>query len=584
MSGTQTINGGLPVFTDSSGSHTRKEKKRLPLLDSLLEAQRDLTAVERFSQLHDEATPHLQEPFYRSLLPAAPPGPGQQYAFEVNLDACSGCKACVTACHSLNGLDEGETWRSVGVLHGGTPDAPMQQTVTTACHHCVDPACMKGCPVGAYEKDESTGIVRHLDDQCIGCQYCIFTCPYEVPQYNADKGIVRKCDMCAGRLAEGEAPACVQACPTEAISIRVVDVADSLADAEAGAFLPGAPEPSVTVPTTRYRTTQATPRNLVPADFHAVRPAHIHTPLVWMLVLTQLSVGAFCVGELFDARLSPLSPEAHALVAPWHALLAMLLGLLALGASTAHLGRPLYAFRAILGVRTSWLSREVLTFGAFAGASVAYSLALFVSRSSETFGPEWAARAGELKTPLSVTVAAIGALGVFTSVMLYHATKRRWWHGGRTGFRFFLSAAVLGLAMSLASVSLVLQLADAPRALAVEWLGFAGPALAMAMTLKLLGEASVLFHLRDHGFGDLRRSALLLAGELRPTFGARFVAGALGGIVLPLAFFVATDGVSLTALSIVATLCALFVCAGELLERALFFAALSSPRMPGVIH
>ena len=218
----------LPIL-DADVAAPASHKTRLPLLDQLLSDQRDMSAVERFSQLHDDATTPLMEPVYRALLPATAPGPGQQYAFSVNLDACSGCKACVTACHSLNGLDESETWRSVGVLHGGDVTAPFQQNVTSACHHCVEPACMKGCPVGAYEKDPVTGIVKHLDDQCIGCQYCIFTCAYEVPQYNAKKGIVRKCDMCSDRLAEGEAPACVQACPTHAISIKLVDVNEARA-------------------------------------------------------------------------------------------------------------------------------------------------------------------------------------------------------------------------------------------------------------------------------------------------------------------------------------------------------------------
>ena len=95
---------------------------------------------------------------------------------------------------------------------------------------------MKGCPVGAYKKDSVTGIVKHLDDQCIGCQYCIFTCPYDVPQYSKSRGIVRKCDMCADRLSEDEAPACMQACPTEAISIRVVDTSAAIADAQGDAF------------------------------------------------------------------------------------------------------------------------------------------------------------------------------------------------------------------------------------------------------------------------------------------------------------------------------------------------------------
>ena len=139
------------------------------LLETLFREQQTLTAVERFAQKHEACAVPDQARYYRDLIPLERPRPGQQYAFEVDLDACTGCKACVAACHSLNGLDEDELWRSVGLLHGGTPEAPAQQTVTTACHHCVDPACMSGCPVKAYEKDPITGIVRHLDDQCIGC-------------------------------------------------------------------------------------------------------------------------------------------------------------------------------------------------------------------------------------------------------------------------------------------------------------------------------------------------------------------------------------------------------------------------------
>ena len=87
-------------------------------------------------------------------------------------------------------------WRNVGLLHGGDGSA-YQQTVTTACHHCVDPACMNGCPVLAYEKDAETGIVRHLDDQCIGCQYCVLKCPLRCAEVLEEPRIVRKCDMCS---------------------------------------------------------------------------------------------------------------------------------------------------------------------------------------------------------------------------------------------------------------------------------------------------------------------------------------------------------------------------------------------------
>src|SRR2546423_2632360 len=179
------------------------------LIDELLAEQQQLTAVERFAFHHDRPEVSLAETFYRTLLPARAPRPGEQYAFEVDLDACSGCKACVTACHNLNGLDEGETWREIGLLHARGDDEPFLQTVATACHHCVDPACLNGCPVLAYDKDPVTGIVRHLDDQCIGCQYCVMKCPSEAPKYSSRLGIVRKCDMCADRLAADEAPASV---------------------------------------------------------------------------------------------------------------------------------------------------------------------------------------------------------------------------------------------------------------------------------------------------------------------------------------------------------------------------------------
>src|SRR6478672_4899914 len=228
------------------------------LLDALLREQQR-TAVDKFSQWHEKDAAPLQERFYRDLIPQSQPLPGEQYAFEVDLDSCSGCKACVVACHNLNGLEEEEMWRSVGLLHGGESELPVLQHVTTACHHCLEPACLDGCPVEAYVKDAVTGIVRHLDDQCIGCQYCILKCPYDVPKFSYAKGIVRKCDLCSDRLAVGEAPACVQACPNRAIRVTVVSRQTAVENAEANLFLPGAPEPRYTLPTTVYKTKRPMP-------------------------------------------------------------------------------------------------------------------------------------------------------------------------------------------------------------------------------------------------------------------------------------------------------------------------------------
>ena len=262
-----------------------------PLLLELLDDQQDLTAVERFSQLHEDEEQPLLAATYEALLPTARlPGAGEQYAFRVDLDACTGCKACVTACHSLNGLDTGETWRRVGVVHDAQT-LGAQQTVTTACHHCEDPGCMNGCPVRAYEKDPVTGIVRHLDDQCIGCKYCTLTCPYEVPQYDTTRGIVRKCDMCTDRLAEGEAPACVQGCPNGAISIDVVPVGGVIGDLLPGETGGMVPSSTLTRPTTRYVSERAAP--LTPADWAEPEPRGAHWPLAVLTVLIQLSLGLF---------------------------------------------------------------------------------------------------------------------------------------------------------------------------------------------------------------------------------------------------------------------------------------------------
>lgn len=540
------------------------------LIEQLLEEQRTLTAVEEFSRDHASCGIPAQQKYYSRLLPASPPGPGEQYAFDVDLDRCSGCKACVTACHSLNGLDEEETWRDVGLLIGGTEAASVMQHVTTACHHCLDPGCMNGCPVNAYEKDPFTGIVRHLDDQCFGCQYCTLACPYDVPKYNPGRGIVRKCDMCSDRLSAGEAPACVQACPHEAIAITVVDKQEVLESAEADHFLPAAPDPQITHPTTNYRTTRVFPLNTLPADYYSANPQKPHWPLVFMLVLTQLSVGAFIVGLILERFLqTPLLPAFRQL----HATTALLTGLLALAASTLHLGRPQYAFRAFIGLRHSWLSREILAFSAFAGAAILFSAACWMQPFA------W------FVSVLEWSVAISGAAGVFSSVMLYVRTGREFWSFGVTFSKFTLTSAVLGAATAWLSILLFGLFIDNPasRHLAEHAGGFLLRLLMFSSMLKLLLEGSVLSHLMTRRLSPLKRSAQLLIGPLSSSAFARFACGFLGGIVMPLFLWdhLRTEDSHGTFMAISVGILMTACVAGELIERYQFFAICASPRMPG---
>jgi len=546
---------------------TGDKKRKLPVLSvaKLLDAQQTLTAVERFARLHDADDFPKNKKYYEDLIPLAKPKPGEQYAFQVDLDACTGCKACVTACHSLNGLDESELWRTTGLLHGGLPTAPAQQTVTTSCHHCLEPACMHGCPTQAYEKDPVTGIVKHLDDQCFGCQYCTLMCPYDAPKYNAKLGIVRKCDMCSSRLAQGEAPACVQACPNQAISIQVVDQDTVVQRSDANGFLPGAPTPEHTMPTTLYKSDKPLPTNMLPADFYAARPEHSHFPLVVMLTGTQLAVGAFCL-ELLVATLTgkdlgnPL----------FQAVFGCGLALLALTASFFHLGRPLLAWRAVLGLRTSWMSRECLTLGLFAQLAIVHAgLRALPLLDGIPFKAELLAIAPKVQ----VATAVAGLLGVLCSVMVYVATRRAQWSGARTGIKFFGTTTLLGSAAVFAVAQLGTPAGLSTGTSALLWFVIG------ATIVKLTFEGSGLLAARDRQNTVFKRMARVTLGDLRHVTTLRFLFGMLGGLGLPFLLLGAPPSpVALAALGVGILACVLM---GEAAERYLFFRAAPASRMPG---
>lgn len=541
------------------------------LIQQLLDEQQDLTAVERFAQLHDGAAIPAQQKHYQHLMPASPLEGGEQFGFQVDLDRCSGCKACVTACHSMNGLDDDETWRDVGVLIGEANQLPILQHVTTACHHCVEPACASACPVDAYEKDPVTGIVRHLDDQCFGCQYCTLACPYDVPKYHAEKGIVRKCDMCSDRLAVGEAPACVQACPHEAISILAVDV-EQLKNQRSDDVLVGtAPESSFTVPTTKY----VGGSGLAAGDISnpaLVKPQHAHAPLVVMLVLSQLSVGTFAalgLAKLLQAMsvggisVSTISDQVIAVVA-------FGVGQVALAAATLHLGRPQYAFRAIVGFRHSWLSREILVFGLFTVASGSYT-GLMLLPFAEGFLPvikPWTGLIPSFAAGASLLMTLMtGAAGIACSAMIYVFTKRQFWSARQAFPKFFGTAFCLGPVLTA-----ILLMATGPRASAQGLIATMVVLSLLAAGFKAGWEDHALKRWASQESGQLKRTADLASSDLKVLNYLRYAFTAIGIVCLVLAVFMPT----LTVLCFAAITLVL----GEFCERMMFFKAVSPDRMP----
>ena len=493
----------------------------IALLDDLLLDQQKLTAVERFSQRHEAEIEPLQARYYRDLIPPSKPGAGEQYAFEVDLDACSGCKACVVACHTLNGLDDGESWRDVGELHGGAKRNSVHQTVTTACHHCADPACANGCPTLAYEKDPDTGIVRHLDDQCIGCRYCELKCPYEVPKFNDRLGIVRKCDMCHGRLAEGEAPACVQACPNEAIRIRIVPLEEILGRSTGSdRLLPGTVTSDYTQPSTVFKNLRedAQPRA---ADAETVEPAHGHFPLVWMLVMTQAGAGLL----LFDF----LERASVGSIAGWHAILGAALAYVGLAGSVLHLGRPAQAWRAFLGWRKSWLSREIIVFGAWGGAIATVIAGFWLWPGNRL-----------LQLGAGGMAALLGLAGVACSIMVYADTRRAFWRLDWTTARFALTTVALG----------------------AVWL--VPPLAALALLIKMALESRIASGL----IAEFAWQNRVQSGPLFRVLFCRFALGLTGLVLLMV-------GVEFRPMAFAAMLI------GELLARSVFFRSVDVARLPG---
>lgn len=384
---------------------------------------------------------------------------------------------------------------------------------------------MIGCPVEAYTKDARTGVVLHSADTCIGCQYCVWNCSYGVPQYNAERGVVGKCDMCHNRLDDGMAPACVAACPEGAISIEIVNVAE-WRDDYLSANAPGLPSADDSISTTRVTL----PENLVPdtdrVDPQRVEPEHPHWPLVFMLVLTQLSVGAFAVLWLLDM----LGRGTGLTIA---ALASLGLASISLGASTLHLGRPIYAWRALKGLRRSWLSREVLTLSLFAGAASAFAGMLLFDLPGRGL--------------VGLLTLVAGFAGVTSSARIYIVRARPAWFSGYTLAEFYSTALLLG--------PLFVQVLDGGLP---SWVRIA--AIAGASTQLVVQLLRFLWLSRSEVF-ELRASSLLLSGRLQNLFLTRLAVLAVAGVSVPL---VATRS-WITAATFAVAL------AGEWLGRYLFF-------------
>jgi formate dehydrogenase beta subunit len=154
----------------------------------------------------------------------------------IDVSVCIGCKACEVACQEWNDLQvdairssppgtyqtlpdlEYNFWQLIK-FNEAERDGRLLWTLTKyQCMHCEDPGCLKACPAPGAIVQYSNGIVDFNQENCIGCQFCVTGCPFDVPRISPATGKVYKCTLCSDRVGAGLEPACAKACPTNAIS------------------------------------------------------------------------------------------------------------------------------------------------------------------------------------------------------------------------------------------------------------------------------------------------------------------------------------------------------------------------------
>src|SRR5512136_713910 len=119
---------------------------------------------------------------------------------------CISCHSCEVACQLENDAPPGVQLRRVRTHVSGEFPSCTTLSISTACFHCSDPSCVSACPAGALQR-RANGIVEHVRSRCIGCGYCIQTCPFQVPQFSPTQHTMRKCSFCIDRIDQGKEPA-----------------------------------------------------------------------------------------------------------------------------------------------------------------------------------------------------------------------------------------------------------------------------------------------------------------------------------------------------------------------------------------
>jgi Fe-S-cluster-containing dehydrogenase component len=164
-------------------------------------------------------------------LEAEEKGGGEDFwAVLVDTTQCAGCRTCEAVCAEANGLPEPDL-DDDSIFETERKPSPQQRTVVNCyeteageicvkrqCLHCNQPACASACLTKAMLKTKE-GPVIWREGKCMGCRFCMISCPADIPTFEYDSPIpkIQKCNFCYSRLVDGQPPACVENCPAEAL-------------------------------------------------------------------------------------------------------------------------------------------------------------------------------------------------------------------------------------------------------------------------------------------------------------------------------------------------------------------------------
>ncbi|WP_169973229.1 MULTISPECIES: 4Fe-4S dicluster domain-containing protein [unclassified Campylobacter] len=142
----------------------------------------------------------------------------KRYTMVHNENLCIGCQACSVACRSENSVPNGVYRLQVHAKMSGTFPNLKTDFIRNSCVMCEDAPCVDVCPTGASFKT-ADGLTLMDHSICVSCKYCVLACPYDARYVEPKTGEVDKCTFCFDtRVSQGDQPACVTVCPTDALA------------------------------------------------------------------------------------------------------------------------------------------------------------------------------------------------------------------------------------------------------------------------------------------------------------------------------------------------------------------------------